>query len=86
MRHLVIFALAATMFAYPATGQVVRDKESCQQAITDAEQGLAEAQIGARAHDEAADLIRIAKHLCTEANFVYVETLLEIARGMTVGE
>ena len=87
MKRLAILALAAAAVAVaPAGAQVVKDKPSCEQAVKDAEEGLATASVGARSQQEAADMIRIATHLCTQANFVYAERLLEIVRGMTASE
>ena len=87
MKRLAILTLAAAaLTAAPAAAQVVKDKPSCAQAVTDAREGLATASIGARPQKEAEDMVRIADHLCTQANFVYAERLLEIVRGMTASE
>lgn len=86
MKRIVVVALAAAVLAAPAAAQVVRDKETCQQAVADAKQGLAESAIATRPMEEAVEMIRIAEHLCTQANFVFAERLLEIARGMTASE
>ena len=87
MKRLAILALAAAaLAAAPAGAQVVKDKPTCEQAVADAKEGLATASVGARSQTEAEDMIRIAGHLCTQANFVYAERLLEIVRGMTASE
>ena len=87
MTRLATLALAAAaLAASPAGAQVVKDKPSCEQAVKDAEEGLRTASVGARSQSEAEDMIRIATHLCTQANFVYAERLLEIVRGMTASE
>lgn len=82
----VALALGVSLLAVPALAQVVRDKESCRQAVEDAKQALSEAQIGEQSVAKAEDLIRISTHLCEEANFVYAEKLLAISRGMTAAE
>ncbi len=85
-RFVILAAAAAALAAAPAGAQVVKDKASCEQAIKDANEGLATASVGARSQKEAEDMVRIATHLCTQANFVYAERLLEIVRGMTASE
>lgn len=87
MRMVLLAAAAAIVFsAGSASAQVVRDKKTCQQAVEDAKKATAEASVTDKARAEAADLVRISEHLCTQANFVYAERLLAIARGMTAGE
>ena len=87
MRKTIVLALAAAaLAAAPATAQVVKDKATCEQAVKDAKEGLATASVGAKSYKEAEDMVRISEHLCTQANFVYAERLLEIVRGMTASE
>ncbi|MGF1554318.1 MAG: hypothetical protein ACFBWO_17715 [Paracoccaceae bacterium] len=78
----ISLALAATL----APAQVVQDKASCQQAVADAKEGRDAASVSESVRAEVDDLVRIAEHLCGEANFVYAERLLAIARGMTAEE
>ena len=85
-RFAVASAVAAALVTGAAHAQVVKDKKSCEQAVADAKQALSEATIGPKAIAEAEDLIRISEHLCTQANFVYVEKLLAISRGITAAE
>lgn len=85
-KTLPAVTLAAFLVPFAAGAQTVTDKASCTQAVADAKQGLADATVGPKAKTEVEDLIRISDHLCTQANFAYVERLLQIARGMTAGE
>lgn len=87
MRAVLLAAVAAILLsAGTASAQVVQDKKTCVQAVEDARQATADAAITEKARAEAADLVRISEHLCTQANFVYAERLLGIVRGMTAGE
>ena len=81
-----IAALSLASAALPAHAQTVKDKKSCSQAITDAKGAREDAAIGEKSMAKADDLIRIADHLCTQGNFVYAESLLQIARGMLANE
>ena len=87
-RSFVLFALAAAIAALPflASAAGVTSKPTCLQAVADARDALAAAAISEKARTEAADMVRISEHLCGEANFVYAETLLAIARGMAAEE
>ena len=88
-RYLIASVAAAALFALAlnaATAATVTSKKTCLQAVADAREGLAAASIAQKTHDEVADMIRISEHLCGEANFVYAETLLAVARGMTAEE
>ena len=69
-----------------ASAAVVTSKPTCIQAVADAKEGLGGASVSQKIQAEVADMIRISEHLCGEANFVYAETLLAIARGMTAEE
>lgn len=84
----IILALAALslLTAAPAMAQTVRDKKTCIRAVEDAKSARADATIAAKTMAEADDLIRIAEHLCTQGNFVYADTLLQLARGMLASE
>lgn len=76
----------AVCLASPSQAQTVRDKATCTQAVADARTSAADAQVNDKTRGEINDMIRIAEHLCGEANFVYAETLLSIARGMGAQE
>ncbi|RVU34920.1 hypothetical protein EOI86_18980 [Hwanghaeella grinnelliae] len=87
MRALLIATVAAiAISAWPASAQVVQNKKTCFQAVEDAKQANQESAISEKAHADVAELIRVSEHLCTQANFVYAESLLAIARGMTAQE
>ena len=89
--RLTAAALAAALAAGPAladdhTRKTVRDKETCAQAVADATQAVEDGSVGDAARQSATDLVTIADHLCGEANFVYAEKALSIARGMVAEE
>lgn len=86
MKKTVLAALALSLLAAPAMAQTVRDKKTCMQAIEDVKSGREDAAVVAKTLAEADDLIRIAEHLCTQGNFVYADTLLQLARGMLANE
>jgi len=82
-------ALAACFVAFApltSTAQVVTSKKTCIRAVADAREASADAAISQKAKSQVEDLIRISEHLCTQANFVYAERLLAIARGMAAQE
>ncbi len=84
---LPILAFGLLAFApVSASAQVVTDKKTCLQAVADAREASSTAAVSEKIQAEVADLIRISEHLCTQANFVYAERLLAIARGMTAQE
>lgn len=78
--------LISVLVANPASAQVVRDKKTCSQAVADAREARNEAAVSNKIKAEIDELIRVADHLCGQANFVYAESLLQIARGMAAGE
>ena len=84
----LLFGAAALLALVPviATAATVTNKKTCVQAVADAREGLAGASIAEKTRSDVDDMIRISEHLCGEANFVYAETLLAIARGMTAEE
>lgn len=87
MRAVFLAAVAAVLLlSTSASAQVVQDKKTCIQAVEDAKKATAEAAVTDKTRAEAADMVRISEHLCTQANFVYAERLLAIVRGMTAGE
>lgn len=90
MRIICLFSLLAVgllaLTPVSASAQVVTDKKSCLQAVADAREASDAAAISEKARNEIADLVRISEHLCTQANFVYAERLLAIARGMAAQE
>lgn len=67
-------------------GQTVRDKKTCEQAVVDARTAVADGDVSDKVRAEANELVRISEHLCTQGNFVYAESLLQMARGMVAGE
>lgn len=79
-----VAVVALTVSAVPA--QVVMSKKTCVQAVVDARGALNEASVSDKTKKEVEDMIRVSEHLCGEANFVYAETLLAIARGMVAEE
>ena len=79
-------ALSSIAFALPATAATVTSKKTCTQAVEDAKQSAASASVTAKTKGEINELIRVSEHLCTQANFVYAESLLAIARGMAAEE
>lgn len=83
---LATAAALIAILASPSFAQVVRDKKTCEQAVADAREAAQAATVSARAKQEIEELIRISAHLCTQANFVYAESLLGIARGMAAQE
>lgn len=86
---MIAFAAPLAMAASSADAQnqpVVVDKASCVQAVEDAKTARNEGDVSQAVKVEVDDLLRIAEHLCGEANFVYAERLLAIARGMVAGE
>ncbi len=88
-KSVCILAIAAGFVAFAplaASAQVVTSKKTCIRAVADAKEASADADVSQKIKDEVADLIRISEHLCTQANFVYAERLLAIARGLTAQE
>ena len=88
MRALLLAATVAAvaLSAGAASAQVVHNKKTCLQAVEDVKKANTDSAITAKARASVDDLIRISEHLCTQANFVYAERLLAIARGMTAQE
>ena len=83
-----VLAVAATTIALalPVSAATVTSKKTCAQAVEDAKQSAASASVTAKTKGEINELIRVSEHLCTQANFVYAESLLAIARGMSAEE
>ena len=83
-------ALALAMVAGDAAAQqkqaTVRDKASCERAVRDAREGVKEASLSEKTRGEADGLVTVAEHLCGQANFVYAEKVLAVARGMAAEE
>lgn len=69
-----------------ATSAVVTDKKSCARAVADAQEALNEASLVVKTQKQVDNLIQISTHLCTQANFVFADRLLGIARGMSAEE
>lgn len=93
MRTILALSLAAPLalaLAGPAAAQknqpVVSDKASCEQAVKDATAARNGADVSEKVKTEVDEMLKIAEHLCTQANFVYAEQLLAISRGMVAGE
>ena len=87
MKKIALALAALTLLtAAPVMAQTVKDKKTCLRAVEDAKGAQGDATIGKKTMAEAEDLIRIAEHLCTQGNFVYADTLLQLARGMLASE
>ena len=87
MKKIALALTALSLLtAAPAMAQTVKDKRTCIRAVEDAKGAREDAAIAAKTMAEADDLIRIAEHLCTQGNFVYADTLLQLARGMLANE
>lgn len=86
--RFIALAMAGMFFlaAEPAFAQVVKDKKSCLRAVEDVRGAREDSGTTGKSLAEADDLVRIAEHLCTQGNFVYANTLLELARGMLANE
>ncbi|MDW3206591.1 MAG: hypothetical protein R8L07_13740 [Alphaproteobacteria bacterium] len=84
-----VLPFAALLLVAPvvsASAQTVTDKKTCLQAVADARASNEESAVSAKVKEEVASMVQIADHLCTQANFVFAEKLLGIARGMTAQE
>lgn len=84
-----VFSLALALCVAPvapALSETVTDKKTCLQAVSDARASNEESAVSAKVKEEVSNMIQIADHLCTQANFVFAERLLGIARGMTAQE
>ena len=87
MKKLVLATAALSLLATaPVAAQTVRDKKSCMRAVEDAKGMREDSAVTGKFLAQADDLVRIAEHLCGEGNFVYAETLLQLARGMLANE
>ncbi|MDF1749397.1 MAG: hypothetical protein P1V34_11045 [Alphaproteobacteria bacterium] len=91
MKKSVLWGAVAALVSVVAVPSVnaasdITDKKACMQAVQDVRDARASASIGTKAKAEVDNLIQVSDHLCTQGNFVYVEKLLQIARGMTAGE
>lgn len=83
---LVLIGLAAPTMAANRLPATVADKASCLTAVADAKAAASDAQVTETIRAQINDLIRVSDHLCTQGNFVYAETTLQIARGMAAQE
>ena len=84
MNKYLIAALlvGAVVLSNPAVAQTIADKDSCALGIADVEKMRASSDAGAKANQQADDLIEVATHLCGQANFVYAEKVLGAIRAL----